>query len=80
MRSFEIWHPSQTPVDPVGRRLLEDKMAATLPIVCGQCGRADARGQWWNFVVALESESRAAQPSMPSSLMMRHQVEPSAAQ
>ena len=68
-------------MDPVGRRLLEDRIAATLPIVVyGQCGRADARGQWRHFVVAFVSESLAARPRMPSSLRVRHQVEPAAAQ
>jgi hypothetical protein len=67
-------------VEPVGRRLLEDRIAATLPKVYGQCGRAEARGQCWNSAAALESESRAALPKMPSSLRTRHQVEPAAAQ
>ncbi len=79
MRSFEIWQPSQMGVEPVGRRLLEDRMAITLPRVYGQWRRAEARGQCRNSTAALERESRAALPRMPSSLRARHQVEPAAA-
>jgi hypothetical protein len=80
MMSFEIWQPSQMGVDPVGRRLLEDRIAATLPKVYGQWGRADARGQCRYSAAALVRESLAALPRMPSSLRIRHQVEPAAAQ